>query len=183
MHKIDLFDSTLRDGSQGGEGISFSVEDKLKIVKALDTLGVAYIEAGNPGSNPKDLEFFHRAEQLSLSHATLVAFGSTRRKNSKAVDDPNLKNLASVKKTKVVSIFGKSWALHVTDVIRTTPEENLAMIRDSIQFITESGSEVFFDAEHYFDGYLDDSEYAKATLQAALDGGASTWCSVRPEVA
>lgn len=172
MHTIALFDSTLRDGSQG-EGISFSVEDKLKVLKALDTLGVAYIEAGNPGSNPKDLEFFRRAEQLTLTHATLVAFGSTRRKKSKAADDPNLKNLVSAK-TKVVSIFGKSWGLHVTDVIRTTREENLAMIRDSIQFITESGSEVFFDAEHYFDGYLDDSEYAKATLQAALDGGAST---------
>ncbi len=172
MRKIDLFDSTLRDGSQA-EGISFSVEDKLKIVKALDTLGVAYIEAGNPGSNPKDLEFFKRAEQLELKHAKLVAFGSTRRRNSKAEDDPNLQSLAQVK-TQYVSIFGKSWDFHVTDVIRTTKEENLAMITESIRYIVEKGSEVFFDAEHYYDGYIGNSEYALQTLQAALDGGAST---------
>ncbi|HKL59002.1 MAG TPA: citramalate synthase [Sphaerochaeta sp.] len=172
MSKVALFDSTLRDGSQG-EGISFSVEDKLKIVRALDALGVQYIEAGNPGSNPKDLQFFERAKDLQLRNATLVSFGSTRRRDSLAKDDVNLQNLVK-SNTKVVSIFGKSWDFHVTDIIRTTLEENLAMIEDSVRFIVESGSEVFFDAEHYFDGYVANKEYAVATLQAALDGGAST---------
>ncbi len=172
MSKVDLFDSTLRDGSQG-EGISFSVEDKLKIVRALDALGVQYIEAGNPGSNPKDLQFFERAKDLRLKNATLVSFGSTRRRDTEAKDDVNLQNLVK-SNTKVVSIFGKSWDFHVTDIIRTTLEENLAMIEESIRFIVESGSEVFFDAEHYFDGFVANKEYALATLQAALDGGAST---------
>jgi 2-isopropylmalate synthase len=172
MRKISLFDSTLRDGSQA-EGISFSVEDKLKIVESLDTLGVEYIEAGNPGSNPKDLEFFFRSKDLNLKHAKLVAFGSTRRRNTKAEDDPNLKSLVRAG-TSYVAIFGKSWDFHVTDIIRTTLEENLAMIEDSIRFITESGSEVFFDAEHYFDGYLANKEYAIASLRAALAGGATT---------
>ena len=172
MRKIALFDSTLRDGSQA-EGISFSVEDKLKIVQALDTLGVSFIEAANPGSNPKDLEFFFRSKDLSLQHAKLVAFGSTRRRNTKAEDDPNLKSLVHAG-TSCVAIFGKSWDFHVTDIIRTTLEENLAMIEDSIRFITESGSEVFFDAEHYFDGYVANKEYALASLRAALAGGATT---------
>lgn len=172
MHNIALFDSTLRDGSQA-EGISFSVSDKLKIVKALDRLGVSYIEAGNPGSNPKDLEFFAEAKKLDLKHSVLVSFGSTRRRNTKAQDDPNLKSLVKAN-TKIVSIFGKSWDFHVTDIIRTTLEENLLMIEDSVRFIVESGSEVFFDAEHYYDGYLANAEYALKTLQAALKGGAST---------
>lgn len=172
MREIALFDSTLRDGSQG-EGISYSVEDKLKIVKALDALGVRYIEAGNPGSNPKDLEFFARAKSLELKHATLVAFGSTRRRNTHASDDANLNSIVA-SKTPIVSIFGKSWDFHVTDIIRTTLEENLEMIRDSVAYITKSGSEVFFDAEHYFDGYAANPAYAMKTLQAALDGGAST---------
>ena len=172
MSKVALFDSTLRDGSQG-EGISFSVEDKLKIVRYLDTLGVKYIEAGNPGSNPKDLQFFERAKDLMLKNATLVSFGSTRRRGIKAKDDVNLQDLVK-SGTKVVSIFGKSWDFHVTDIIKTTLKENLRMIEDSIRFIVDSGSEVFFDAEHYFDGYLANKEYALATLQAALDGGAST---------
>lgn len=172
MSKISLFDSTLRDGSQG-EGISFSVEDKLKIVRALDSLGVEYIEAGNPGSNPKDLEFFERARDLQLRHSTLVSFGSTRRRNTKASEDQNLLNLVA-SNTKVVSIFGKSWDFHVTDIIRTTLEENLAMIEESIRFIVDSGSEVFFDAEHYYDGYVANRQYAIATLKSALAGGAST---------
>jgi len=172
MNKIALFDSTLRDGSQA-EGISFSVEDKIKIVHALDELGVAYIEAGNPGSNPKDLEFFNRTRDLKLKHATLVSFGSTRRRNTKACDDANLQSLVE-SRTKVVSIFGKSWDFHVRDIIKTTLEENLLMIEDSIRFIVDSGSEVFFDAEHFYDGYLANKEYALATLKAAVSGGAST---------
>ncbi|MFA5698294.1 MAG: citramalate synthase [Sphaerochaeta sp.] len=169
---VAIFDSTLRDGSQG-EGISFSVEDKLNVVKALDTLGVSYIEAGNPGSNPKDLEFFERAQSLELKHAQIVAFGSTRRKGIEAKDDPNLQSLITAK-TKIVSIFGKSWDFHVTDIIRTTLEENLAMIEDSVRFCTNQGIEVFFDAEHYYDGYVANKEYALESLKAALKGGAST---------
>ncbi|NLK13527.1 MAG: citramalate synthase, partial [Spirochaetales bacterium] len=173
MHvKVTIFDSTLRDGSQG-EGISFSVEDKLKVVRALDTLGIDFIEAGNPGSNPKDLEFFERARTLELKHAKIVAFGSTRRKEIEAKDDPNLRSLIGAG-TKIVSIFGKSWDFHVTDILRTTPEENLAMIEDSVRFCRDAGVEVFFDAEHYYDGYLADREYALETLRAALRGGAST---------
>ena len=171
MPKVSIFDSTLRDGSQG-EGISFSVSDKLKIVQALDTLGVSYIEAGNPASNPKDLEFFEKAQGLELAHAVLVAFGSTRRKGIKASEDVNLQSLAGAK-TGVVSIFGKSWDFHVTDIIRTTLEENLAMIEDSVRFIVSAGSAVFFDAEHYYDGYAANSAYAVETLRAALRGGAS----------
>jgi 2-isopropylmalate synthase len=171
MADVAIFDSTLRDGSQG-EGISFSVGDKIKIVEALDLLGVSYIEAGNPGSNPKDLEFFERAKQLSLKHSTIVAFGSTRRKGIKASEDTNLQSLAAAG-TPAVSIFGKSWDFHVTDIIRTTLEENLRMIEDSVRFIVDNGSAVFYDAEHYYDGYVANPEYAKATLQAALKGGAS----------
>lgn len=172
MPKVSMFDSTLRDGSQG-EGISFSVEDKLKIVRALDSLGIEYIEAGNPGSNPKDLQFFERAKDLHLKHSTLVSFGSTRRRGIQAKDDVNLQNLVK-SGTKVVSIFGKSWDFHVTDIIKTTLEENLNMIKESIRFIVDTGCEVFFDAEHYYDGYKANPEYALAALQAAIDGGAST---------
>lgn len=171
MSKVSIFDSTLRDGSQG-EGISFSVSDKLKIVQALDTLGVSYIEAGNPASNPKDLEFFEKAQELELKHAVLVAFGSTRRKGIRAGEDVNLQSLAGAK-TSVVSIFGKSWDFHVTDIIRTTLEENLAMIEDSVRFIVDGGGVVFFDAEHYYDGYAANRTYAVETLRAALRGGAS----------
>lgn len=170
MREISIFDSTLRDGSQG-EGISFSVSDKLKIVQALDTLGVSYIEAGNPGSNPKDLEFFQAARQLELKHATIVAFGSTRRKLIRASEDANLQSLARAG-TAVVSIFGKSWDFHVTDIIRTTLEENLSMIEESVRFITEGGASVFFDAEHYYDGWEANADYAAETLRAALRGGA-----------
>lgn len=169
---IDLFDSTLRDGSQG-EGISFSVEDKVKIVLALDNLGVKYIEAGNPGSNPKDLEFFQRTRDLKLKHAKLVSFGSTRRKNIAASEDANLASLVA-SKTEITSIFGKSWDFHVTDIIKTTLGENLQMIEDSVRFVCESGSEVFYDAEHFFDGYLANPSYAMETLRSALKGGATT---------
>ncbi len=172
MHEIDLFDSTLRDGSQG-EGISFSVEDKIKIVLALDSLGVRYIEAGNPGSNPKDLEFFQKARDLHLKHAKLVAFGSTRRKGISSAEDANLASLVA-SKTDTVSIFGKSWDFQVTEIIRTDLDENIQMIEDSIRFVCDTGSEVFFDAEHFFDGYLANPSYAIDTLNAALAGGAST---------
>lgn len=172
MHKVELFDSTLRDGSQA-EGISFSVQDKLKIVSLLDELGVAYIEAGNPGSNPKDLEFFRSASQLDLKHAKLVAFGSTRRRNISCAEDANLTSLLGAN-TPAVAVFGKSWDFQVTEIIRTTLDENLAMISDTVSYLKAAGREVIFDAEHFFDGYKSDSAYAMACLRAAVDAGAST---------
>lgn len=167
---IELLDSTLRDGAQG-EGISFSVEDKLAIVQALDRLGIGLIEAGNPGSNPKDLEFFQRAAQLPLKYSRLVAFGSTRRKGVAAQDDKNLAAILQAD-TGYVAIFGKCWDLHVTDILCTTLEENLRMIEDSCRFLTEQGKQVFFDAEHFFDGYRANAAYAMEALAAAVSGGA-----------
>lgn len=166
---IEIFDSTLRDGAQS-EGINFSVEDKLNIVRALDNFGVNFIEAGNPGSNPKDIEFFERASKMNL-RSQLVAFGSTRRKNISAKDDPQVNTLLSAG-TKYVAIFGKSSKLHVTEIINTTLEENLNMINDTIQYLVAQGREVVYDAEHFFDGYKLDAEYAMASLKAAADGGA-----------
>lgn len=168
--KIEIFDSTLRDGAQGS-GISFSVEDKIKITLELDKLGVDYIEAGNPGSNQKDREFFERINVRTLKHAKLVAFGSTRRKNSRAKDDGNVQSLLSAG-TQAISIFGKSWDYHATHVLNTTLEENLNMITDTIAFLVGEGREVMFDAEHFFDGYKNNQEYALQSLQAAWDGGA-----------
>ena len=167
---IEIFDSTLRDGAQG-EGISFSVEDKLDIVDALDALGVSYIEAGNPGSNPKDLEFFERAHEKTLRHAKLVAFGSTRRKNCRPQDDQNLQALLNAG-TEHVAVFGKCWRLHVREILATTEEENLLMIEETCRFLTERGKTVFFDAEHFFDGYKDSPAFAKRALSAAVQGGA-----------
>ena len=168
--KIDIFDSTLRDGAQA-EGISFSVEDKLKVVAALDNLGVSYIEAGNPGSNPKDLEFFERIRKNPLQQAKLVAFGSTRRRDITVDQDKNVNALLSAD-TPVVTIFGKSWDFHVTEIIRTSLEENLRMIGETIAFLKKRGKEVIYDAEHFFDGYKNNPDYALQTLQAAFDGGA-----------
>lgn len=171
LKQIQILDSTLRDGAQA-EGISFSVRDKLKIVAALDQLGVSYIEAGNPGSNPKDLEFFARVSELELKNAKLTAFGSTRRKNTEVWDDRNVKSLLAAN-TPSVAIFGKSWDFHVTDILQTTLEENLSMIRETLQFFKDQGKEVIYDAEHFFDGYKANPEYALQTLEAAVEGGAS----------
>ncbi len=170
MKQIEIFDSTLRDGAQG-EGISFSVQDKLAIVKSLDRLGVKYIEAGNPGSNPKDLEFFEEAKKLKLKHSRLVAFGSTRRKGISPDEDKNLTALLGAG-TDTVAVFGKCWKLHVTEIINTTSEENFAMIYDTCRFLRDSGKRVIFDAEHFFDGYKDDPEFALEALQNAVNGGA-----------
>ena len=170
MKKITIFDSTLRDGAQA-EGISFTVEDKLKIARALDSLGVDYIEAGNPGSNPKDLEFFNKMKADALKHSKLIAFGSTRRKGIKASEDNNVKALLQAD-TEAVCIFGKSWDFHVTEVLRAELDENLEMIRDTISFFKEQGKEAFFDAEHFFDGYKKNPDYAMSALQAAQKGGA-----------
>lgn len=170
MNQLKILDSTLRDGAQG-EGISFSVQDKINIVKALDRLGISYIEAGNPGSNPKDIEFFKSAQSLKLENAKLAAFGSTRRKDTKVADDETMKSILSVN-TDVVVIFGKSWTLHVEKILLTTPDENLAMIGETVQYLKSKGKEVIYDAEHFFDGYKADDRYALSTLKAAKDAGA-----------
>ncbi len=167
---IEILDSTLRDGAQG-EGISFSIEDKINIVTALDRLGISYIEAGNPGSNPKDIEFFRRVKELSLKNSVLTAFGSTRRKDIPVGEDANILSLRAAGTT-AVCIFGKSWDLHVTEIIGTTLEENLCMIRDTLSYFKELGKEVIFDAEHFFDGYKANSAYAMAALEAAMEGRA-----------
>ena len=168
--KVELYDTTLRDGTQM-EGISLSVEDKLKIAQKLDELGIHYIEGGWPGSNPKDAEFFVRAQSLKLANARIAAFGSTRRANSRAEDDPNLRALLDAR-TPAVTLVGKANEQHVRLVLETTLEENLAMIRDSVAFMKAEGKVVFFDAEHFFDGYRDNPEYALACLRAAAEAGA-----------
>lgn len=167
---IELLDSTLRDGAQA-EGITFSVEDKIKILLALDQLGIPYVEAGNPTSNPKDLEFFQRAKALQLQQTKLAAFGSTRRRDCRVEEDSFVSDLL-LAGTPAVSIFGKSWDFHVTDIIQTTLEENLAMIEDTIRYVKAQGRDVIFDAEHFFDGYKNNAEYAMASLEAAFKGGA-----------
>ncbi len=167
---VKIYDTTLRDGTQG-EGISFSVTDKLLIAQKLDAFGVDYIEGGFPGSNPRDITFFAEAKKLAFKHAKLAAFGSTRRAGIRAEDDPQLKTLLEAG-TPVLTLVGKTWTLHVTEILRTTLEENLAMIEDSIRYVTSQGREVVYDAEHFFDGYKADPDYALRTLRAAIKGGA-----------
>lgn len=167
---VSIFDTTLRDGTQG-EGISLSVDDKLKIAQKLDQLGVNYIEGGWPGSNSKDIEFFHRAKELNLVQAKITAFGSTRRKDSKAESDPNLNRLVEAG-VSVASIFGKSWDFHVHTAIQTTLEENLAMIYDSVRYLKSKGMEVIYLGEHFFDGYKNNAEYALQTVLKAEEAGA-----------
>jgi 2-isopropylmalate synthase len=167
---VKIYDTTLRDGTQG-EGISFSVADKLLIAERLDQFGVDYIEGGFPGSNPRDISFFAEAQKLRLKHARLAAFGATRRAGSRAGDDPQMRALLD-SGMPVLTIVGKTWLLHVTEILRTTPEENLAMIEDSIRFLVSEGREVVYDAEHFYDGYLDNPDYAMRTLDAAARGGA-----------
>ena len=168
---VKIYDTTLRDGTQG-EGISFSVTDKLLIAQKLDAFGVDYIEGGFPGSNPRDITFFQEAKNLKLKHARLAAFGSTRRAGAKADEDAQLRTLLE-SGMPVMTIVGKTWTLHVTEILRTTLEENLAMIEDSARYLVAQGREVIYDAEHYFDGYKSDPDYALRTLAAALRGGAS----------
>lgn len=170
--RVELYDTTLRDGTQM-EGISLSVEDKLKIARKLDELGVHYIEGGYPGSNPKDVEFFKRARELELKNAKLAAFGSTRRAGGSAASDRNLKALVEAG-TPVVTIVGKANDLQVTNVLTqgTTLEENLAMVADSVRFLKGHGLTVFFDAEHFFDGFISDRDYALQCLKTAAGAGA-----------
>lgn len=172
MRRIEIYDTTLRDGSQQ-EGITFSVEDKLKITLKLDEFGVHYIEGGWPGSNPKDTAYFERVRDLLLRHAKIVAFGMTCRAGRDPSDDANVQALLEAG-TSVVTVVGKSWTRHVRDVIHTTFDENLRMIRETLAYLRAQGRKVIFDAEHFFDGYIADSSYALKTLEAALAGGADT---------
>lgn len=174
MGSITIFDSTLRDGAQG-TGIVFSLEDKLQAVRLLDQVGVQYVEAGNPGSNPKDEEFFHRVAELPLRHAKLVSFGSTRRKGIRPEEDSNLQAIFKAN-TPCCSVFGKCWKFQVDTVLETTQEENLRMIEESCRFLKSHGREVIFDAEHFFDGWKDDRSYAWEALCAAVRGGADIVC-------
>lgn len=169
--RVRVYDTTLRDGTQG-EGVSFSKADKVRIAERLDTFGMAYIEGGWPGSNPKDMGFFDAMRGRTLQHAKLAAFGSTRRASNLPENDPNLQTLLEAE-TPVTTIFGKSWLLHVHDVLKVTPDANLQMIEDSCRFLKDSAREVIFDAEHFFDGYSDSPDYAIAVLRAAVAGGAT----------
>jgi 2-isopropylmalate synthase len=169
---VVLYDTTLRDGTQG-ENITLSLADKLRIARLLDEYGMPYVEGGWPGSNPKDVEFFRAARDMRWRTAKLAAFGSTRHRSNRATNDPNLTELLRAE-TPVVTIFGKSWELHVTEVLGATLEENLEMIADSVRLIVDEGRELVYDAEHYFDGYKANPAYALRTLRAAMDGGART---------
>ena len=170
MSKIEILDTTLRDGSQG-QGIVFSVSDKLAVVQALDELGLTWIEAGNPGSNPKDMEFFRQIKSLKLTNSQICAFGTTRKKGIKPQDDNLLQNLL-VAGAETLVIVGKSWDLHVREVLKAGLEENLLMISDTVSYLKTKRKKVFFDAEHFFDGYRENNSYALSSLKAASNAGA-----------
>ncbi len=170
MQPIHLYDTTLRDGTQG-EDVNFSAEEKLLIAQRLDDFGIHYIEGGWPGSNPRDMLFFELAQQVDFRHAKLAAFGSTRKPGYSCGDDPNIQALLAAH-TPVVTIFGKSWDLHVGKIMGNTLEENLAMIHDSVTYLKAHSREVIYDAEHFFDGYKANPDYALTTLAAAVRGGA-----------
>ncbi len=167
---IEIYDTTLRDGAQA-EDVSFSVEDKLRITVKLDELGVHFIEGGWPGANPKDIEFFQIMKSTPLQHAKMVAFGSTRKAKNSAKADPTMEALLAAE-TEIVTIFGKSWTLHVTEALETTLAINLELIADSIAFLKSRGRRVFYDAEHFFDGFKTDPDYALTTIQMAAEAGA-----------
>jgi 2-isopropylmalate synthase len=172
--KISTFDTTLRDGTQG-ESISFSVDDKLIIAQKLDELGIDYIEGGWPGSNPKDQEFFKRATELTLHHSRLTAFGSTRFAKNPVHEDRNVRALVEAG-TPVVAIFGKTWDLHVKRALGITEDQNLVLISETVRYIKDHGKEVVYDAEHFFDGYIANPDYALRTLEAAHNAGADVLC-------
>ncbi|MBI5208239.1 MAG: citramalate synthase [Candidatus Firestonebacteria bacterium] len=174
VKKIDIYDTTLRDGSQG-EGISFSLKDKLFIAEKLDELGVQFIEGGWPGSNPKDAEFFKEVNKKSFEHAKIVAFSSTRRPFYSMDNDPNIEVLINTK-TKYITIFGKTWDFHVKEALNISMVENLKMIYETVKYLKEKGHEVFFDAEHFFDGYKSNPEYALKALNEAYNAGAAVLC-------
>ncbi len=167
---VQIYDTTLRDGAQG-EGVSFSLQDKIYIVRALDELGISFAEAGNPGSNPKDMEFFTEIKKVPLKSVKVVAFGATRRKGMRAEDDASLESLLAAG-TEYVCVFGKAWDFQVKEILRTTREENIAMISDTVRYLSAAGRKVIYDAEHFFDGYRADPDYALSTLEAAANAGA-----------
>jgi len=167
---IQIYDTTLRDGTQG-EGVSLSLQDKLQITERLDEIGVDYIEGGYPASNAKDAEYFQRVRELKLGHAKVCAFGMTRRRGIKAADDPGLQSLVQAE-TPVVTIVGKTWDFHVTEVLRVSLQENLDMIAETVEFLASQGREVFYDAEHFFDGFNANPDYATETILAAAQAGA-----------
>ena len=167
--RIEIYDTTLRDGMQG-ESVNFSVEDKCRVASQLDALGLDFIEGGWPGSNPRDVAFFERARKLNLAHARIAAFGATRRKTLTCAEDPSIQSLLKAE-TPVVTIFGKSWLLHVTDALRLSGEENLEIIADTVRYLAERVPFVIYDAEHFFDGYRANPAYALDTLRAAAAGG------------
>src|ERR671931_762268 len=169
---IQLYDTTLRDGTQR-EGVSLSCDDKIRIARRLDELGVSFIEGGWPGSNPKDAEFFERAREIPWKRALVAAFGSTCRVGGGPEDDANIQALLD-SGAPVCTVVGKTWTLHVTEVLRTTLDENLRIIEKSLAHLREKGRRVVYDAEHFFDGYRADPEYALDTLRAAARGGAET---------
>src|SRR2546423_8635264 len=171
MPRISIYDTTLRDGSQG-EGVNFSLHDKLQITRRLDELGVDFIEGGYPLSNPKDFEYFQEVRKLPLRTARVAAFGMTRRKGVSPAEDTCLKALLD-SQAPVITIVGKTWDLHVREVLGTTPDENLRMIADSVAYCRSQGREVFYDAEHFFDGYKANPELALQTLRAAEAAGAA----------
>lgn len=170
MRTVEIYDCTLRDGTQG-EGVAFSIDDKLRITRKLDELGVHYVEGGWPGSNPRDAGYFQRVKDLDLQQTQVAAFGMTRRPNLAVEDDLNIQALLDAE-TPVTTVVGKTWTLHVRDVLRTTPDENLNMIRDSLAYLKSHGKTVVYDAEHFYDGYKADPEYALETLRAAQAGRA-----------
>jgi 2-isopropylmalate synthase len=170
MRAIEIYDTTLRDGTQG-EGVSLSLQDKLQIARRLDELGFDYIEGGYPLSNEKDVEFFRRVRDMDFRHARVCAFGMTRRKGIAAEDDPGMRALAD-SQAAVCTVVGKTWDFHATEVLRVSLEENLAMIRDSVAFLVGQGREVIYDAEHFFDGWKANPDYAAQTIAAAAEAGA-----------
>ena len=171
MRTIEIYDTTLRDGSQG-EGVNFSLEDKIAITSRLDAAGMDYIEGGYPLSNPKDAQYFTRVRSLTLKHAKIVAFGMTRRRGMRAADDPGMQAMLDAG-TSVITIVGKTSTFHVTEVLGVSCEENLAMISDTIDYLTAAQREVFYDAEHFFDGWKLDRDYARETILAAARAGAT----------
>jgi 2-isopropylmalate synthase len=172
--RVFTFDTTLRDGTQG-EAVSFSAEDKLLVAQKLDELGIDYIEGGWPGSNPKDKEFFAQAKNLQLKHARLAAFGATRFARNRVEDDVSVNALIAAE-TPVVVVFGKSWELHVHRALNITEEQNVELIADTVRYLKAHGREVIYDAEHFFDGYCANREFALRTLRAAKEAGADVLC-------
>ena len=181
MTRIFLYDTTLRDGSQG-EGVNFSLQDKLLITARLDAVGFDYIEGGYPLSNPKDAAYFREVRDLELTHARVTAFGMTRRRDIAAEDDIGMKALVEAR-TPAITIVGKSWDLHVHDVLGVSLDENLRMIGDSVAFCAAHSPEVIYDAEHFFDGFKRNPDYALSTIRAAADAGAGGSCSATPTAA